>query len=806
MKISSLGICRANHKIYEKLLINDLGADEAVSVIYEKKCCARALPCKLFDLGNEEYVAVTPDLPLGEASYALGSFNANSTLAHSVIHSVQFENAKWQSRLNYRLHKNLCEQIRCYDENHRAANYGSELSTQIVTSCPDHMNFRLRLKFPGKKLGDLHVVILRADNLDLITENYIPMGSITLPAVGPGADTDHQADITVEIPWGTEDMIVYAWEEERPGILIQQYLRKCDWEPKRLKLDNLIFNNAGVDPYYDEWFRSHRATAQTIERQKQVHFEQQPMFSIVVPLYKTPVVLFDEMIGSVEAQSYANWECILVNSTPEDTELQKHIEEAVDRDTRIKAIELEKNLGISLNTNEGIARTSGDYICFFDHDDLLEPDILFEYAKAINDDPQIDMLYCDEDKLAQDGRYTEVHLKPDFNLDLLRNNNYICHMLCVRSSLLAELEPNTKENDGAQDHNTTLQVAERTSHICHVPKVLYHWRIIEGSTSATADAKSYANDAGIKAVSDHLKRVGCEAEVVRSKYSFNYDVRYAVPHPTPLVSVIIPTCDHVKLLRSCLESILEKTTYGNYEIVIVENNSREPKTFDYYESLSNEERVRVCSWKGKGFNFSELVNLGRANAMGEYLLLLNNDTEVITPDWIERMVSNAARPEVGCVGAKLYFPDGTIQHAGVVIADDAGHSFQGLPRENSGYFNLADKQRNVTAVTGACLMVSAELFDAAGGFNPELAVAYNDVVFCFDMLKLGKCNVFLPDVELYHYESVSRGYDEDPKSRARYIKEKAIMLRHFAEQLSYCDPNYNPNLICKLPEACFYHF
>lgn len=808
MKITSLGICRANQKIYEKLRAEGLGEGQELGIVFGEEADARPLLCTLYPLGSGEYVAVTPDLPLAQASYTLAAIDADGRIAQSERRTVSFDGAKWQSRINYRLHKDLCDQIRCFDETHPAPDLDAFFGVASVTSCPTCMKFRLHLTFPGKgeDAGRLRFVMLRAENLEPLATTYVPMGTRTLPAAGPGAEPDHKTAITVDVPWDAGDILAYAWEEGRPGLLVQRRLEKAEWEGLRLSLDNMLFNNAGMDPYYDEWFRLHRVSPHTLKQQRQVRFKTNPKFSVIVPLYKTPVDLFDAMIASVEAQSYANWECVLVNSTPEVADLKERVAAAAARDSRIKVVELPENLGISLNTNAGVAEATGDYICFFDHDDVLEADILFEYAKAVDADPAVDMLYCDEDKLAGDGRYFEAFFKPDFSLDLLRNNNYICHMLCVRAKLLAELEPNTRENDGAQDHNTTLQVAEHTTAIHHVPKVLYHWRVTEGSTAAASDAKSYANDAGIKAVSDHLKRMGCDAEVSLGDQSFTYTVRYAVPEPAPLVSIIIPTCDHIDLLRVCLESIASKTTYPNYEVVVVENNSREQETFDYYETLAADQRVNVVRWQGEGFNFSELVNFGRKAVKGDYLLLLNNDTEVITPDWIERMVGNAARPEVGCVGAKLYYPDDTVQHAGVVIADDAGHCFLGLPRENPGYFNFATKPRDVAAVTGACLMVSAALFDELGGFDPALAVAYNDVDFCLRALAKKKLNVVLPDVELYHYESVSRGYDEDPKSRARYYKEKALMMQRFAEVLGFRDPYYNPNLMCRLPEAAYYHF
>ena len=532
-----------------------------------------------------------------------------------------------------------------------------------------------------------------------------------------------------------------------------------------------------------------------------------PRFSVVVPLFDTPIPFFEEMVSSVVGQSYANWELVLVNASPENAELTAHVDGARERDARVKVVTLESNLGISENTNAGLDAASGDYVCFFDHDDVLERDILFEYAQAVNEAPQTDLLYCDEDKLLPDGTLSQPFFKPDFNLDLLRNNNYICHMLTIRRELLERLPRNTHEYDGAQDHNLTLRAVEQTSAIRHVPRVLYHWRVSETSTAANADSKSYASEAGIRAVHEHLDRMGLAADVSLSRRPLTYRVIYDVPKPHPLVSIVIPTKDHVDVLDRCLRSILERSTYDNYEIVLVENNSSDPATFSYYEEMRERhpEVVRVVTWDAE-FNFSKLMNYGRRSARGEYLLLLNNDTEVITPNWIEVLLGLCSREDVGAVGVKLYYPDGTIQHAGVAIVGGvASHLSRNLPRSNWGYFALSDAQQDLSAVTAACVMVSCEDFDSVDGFTEELAVAFNDIDFCLKLRERDKLIVYTPEVELYHYESISRGPENSDEKRIRFHRESSYMNYRWASYYVKGDPYYNVNFSRIYPRSCYYH-
>ena len=513
------------------------------------------------------------------------------------------------------------------------------------------------------------------------------------------------------------------------------------------------------------------------------------------------------MAESVKSQSYANWELILVNASPDNQELKARVEQETARDNRIKSITLAENKGISENTNAGVAAASGDFVSFFDHDDILEPDLLFSYAEAIENNDNVDLLYCDEDKLMPDGKLAQPFFKPDFNIDLLRNNNYICHMLTIRKSLLDTLEPNTKEFDGAQDHNLTLRAVEKARNVHHVAKVLYHWRLSETSTAANADSKPYATIAGIKAVQNHLDRLGLNAKVEQARRPFTYKVTYAAPDSHPLVSIIIPTKDHADILDNCITSIVEKSTYDNYELVIIENNSTENTTFEYYDKLQAKYPaiVRLVTWEHE-FNFSKLMNFGVSHAKGNYLLLLNNDTEVITPNWIETMLGICAREDVGAVGAKLYYPDNTIQHAGLCVTGGvAGHLCQSMPKDNWGYFALNDAQQDFSAVTAACIMTKRSEYEKVGGFTEDLQVAFNDVDFCLKLREINDLIVYTPEVELYHYESISRGVENNTDKQIRFHKEVAYMNYRWANYYVEGDPYMNPNFTVGEPGNRYYH-
>ncbi len=554
------------------------------------------------------------------------------------------------------------------------------------------------------------------------------------------------------------------------------------------------FEEAEVD--YSDWCKSDVLTEQEKQRQRDEKWEDPPVISVVVPVFSTPERYLREMIESVTGQTYLHWELCIADGSPDISETKAVIGQYLD-DKRIHYRILDQNLGISGNTNAAIEMASGDYIALFDHDDLLCENALFEVAKtAVSSDA--DIIYTDEDKIKGDtGERFQPNFKPDFNLDLLRANNYICHLLVVRSALVRRVGGLNAEYDGAQDHDFLLRCVEQTDRIAHIPKILYHWRVHAASTADNPLSKKYAYDSGKRAVLDHIRRCGEEAEVTDTKFPGFYRVRYRVSGE-PLISILIPNKDERETLKKCLESIWEKSTYRNYEIIIIENNSTEPETFAYYREIDGKRGVRVVYWKDK-FNYSALNNFGFSFAKGEYLLCLNNDITVITPDWMERMLGQCQRKNVGIVGAKLYYPDDTIQHAGVIvgIGGVAGALFVGMPKERSGYLRKAVLQQDLSAVTAACMMVDRRAWEAAGGFDENLAVAFNDIDFCLKVRDNGYLVVYEPNVELYHYESKSRGYEDTPEKQMRFQSEIDYMKARWKQILHDGDPYYNPNFSLK---------
>lgn len=683
-----------------------------------------------------------------------------------------------------------------------AEGFKIELVTVISTS--EHMIVRVKLSIPFYDERNFEVVA-RDESGNRVSLKSIFMGKGECTRKVNGVCIFRELMFSVFVPYPEKNLVFSILESNDETIIHEQLFAENHLSNLRRGQDDVFYKFALNDPYYDQWFEENKATQTELDLQKKMKLENEPKFSIVVPLFKTNVAYFEELLGSIKAQTYSNWELILVNGSVEDSELKKHVDAECDEDERIKKIELEKNEGITLNTAQGIRSCEGDFVCFVDHDDVIEPNVLFEYAQKINEVPDTELLYCDEDKLFADGHKSEVYFKPDFSLHLLRSNNYVCHMLCIKRDLLMTLDFDDKQFDGAQDHHLTLQVAEKTKNVAHVPKVLYHWRVTESSTSGGSSAKPYAQNATKLAVSAHLKRVGVEAEVEpHPTIPSTTQVKYALPSNNPKVSIIIPNKDQVALLKCCIDSILGKTTYQNYELLIIENNSEEDETFNYYEPLKSLQNVHVHKFEGE-FNFSKIMNFGRSKATGDYLLLLNNDTEIITENWIENMLGVCSQPEVGIVGCKLLFPDDTIQHAGILVADLPYHFFHHLPNGAINYMNFADVEREVSAVTAACMMVKAETFDEVGGFDEELQVSYNDVDFCFKVREAGKSVVYEPFVKLHHYESISRGHDVDPKAQARLVTEKGKMLVNWTRYFSSSDPYFTPNIAMRW-QAAYYSF
>ena len=547
------------------------------------------------------------------------------------------------------------------------------------------------------------------------------------------------------------------------------------------------------DVDYEEWYKNHKPTMEELQRQREAKFDYEPMISILVPVYNTPEEFLKQMIQSVRKQTYDNWELCIANANPANETVAEILRISSTKDERIKVKDVPENEGIAQNTNAVLAIATGDYIGLLDHDDLLTPDALYEVVKMINENDRPQVLYSDEDKITMDlSEHFQPHMKPDYNKDLLRSNNYITHFFVAERMLVEEVGGEDGEYNGAQDYDLILKCTERAKGIAHIPRILYHWRVHKASTADNPASKMYAFDAGKRAIEDHLKRCGEIGKVSHEKDLGFYRVKYQV-QGSPLISIIIPNKDQVESLDKCLRSI-EKSSYKNYEIIIVENNSTEDETFAYYKKIESD-KIRIVYWSDE-FNYSAINNFGVKHARGDYLLLLNNDVEVIATDWLEELTANCQRKDVGIVGARLYYPDDTIQHAGIVIGIGgvAGALFVGMPRMFTGYLHKAAIQQDLSAVTAACMMVKRSVYEELGGLEEELKVAFNDVDFCLRAREKGYLVVYDPNVELYHFESKSRGTEDSKEKIRRFQNEIEYMRSHWLELLKKGDPMYNPNL------------
>ena len=518
--------------------------------------------------------------------------------------------------------------------------------------------------------------------------------------------------------------------------------------------------------------------------------------SIIMPAYNTEAYI-PRSIQSLQKQTYPNWELLIVDDGSSD-QTREVVRTFSEQDNRVKLL-CNQHGGTSKARNAALEIATGEYIALFDHDDILHPSVLYEYVKVINE-KNADYIYCDETTF-KDGdinKMLTLHFKPDYAPDNLRANNYICHFSCFKRTLLDGTELFRTKFDGSQDHDMILRLTDMAENVVHVPKLMYYWRSHAGSVASGIDAKTYAIEAARGAVAEHLKNHGFEHFKITSTRAFEtiFKVSYQIVG-NPKISIVIANKDHVEDLRRCITSILEKSTHDNFEIVVVENNSTTKEIFDYYKEIQEKDsRVKVVTYTGD-FNYSAVNNLGVKHTTGEYILLLNNDTEVITVNWMEELLMYAQREDVGAVGAKLYYANKTIQHAGVVIGlgahRTAGHTHYGQSRENLGYMGRLCYSQNVTAVTGACLLVKKSLYEEVGGLDESFVISLNDVDFCLKLREKGYLNVFTPFAELYHYESISRGLDDQGEKAQRYNEESERFRNKWKAQLEAGDPYYNPN-------------
>ena len=569
---------------------------------------------------------------------------------------------------------------------------------------------------------------------------------------------------------------------------------------------------------YGGWIKYNEPKDADLKKQMSVKFELEPKISVVVPMYNTKEKFFKELIKCMMDQTYSNWELCLADGSPKQNEnLKKYYEQ----DERIKYKFLNGNLGIAGNSNAAIEMATGDYIALLDHDDVLADYALYEIVYNLNKFPNAEFLYSDEDKIDENGNRYDAYFKPDFAPDTLRCQNYICHFSVFKKELLEKLGGFRENYDGAQDYDIFLRMSEITNpkNISHVPKILYHWRVHNESTAKlNSNAKNYAFEAGKKAIEDHLKRIGLDGEVSEGCIDGIYRIDYKVIGE-PKVSIVIPNKDGKDILEVCINSIIEKTTYKNYEIVISENNSETEEIYEYYKTLLNNEKIKIANYNtGKlitkeeecsleftnknrrkvkpGFNYSAVINYGVHNTTGEYIIQLNNDTELITENWLELMLGFCQRKDVGAVGVKLYFPDETIQHAGIIvgIGGIAGNRFKSIPKSGHGYFAKESMIENLSAVTAACMMTPKSIYEEVGWMDENLAVAFNDVDFCLKIREKGYLIVYNPFVEFWHYESKTRGQEDSPAKIKRFQGEMSRFEQRWPEILDSGDPYYNINL------------
>jgi GT2 family glycosyltransferase len=550
---------------------------------------------------------------------------------------------------------------------------------------------------------------------------------------------------------------------------------------------------------YAEWVRRYGTIDEKTRaalRADCAHLALTPLISVLMPTYNSPLKFLDQAIWSVRKQLYPHWELCIADDASTDPAVRQLLERHCAEEPRIKVVYRAQNGHIAACTNSALALVQGEFVALFDHDDMLTEDALYWMAEAINRHPDAGLVYSDEDKVDGANRRFDPNFKPDLNYELLLAQNYISHLGVYRAALIQRLGGFRSGFDGAQDHDLVLRVIEQLApaQVVHVPRVLYHWRAISGSTALAAGEKNYAAEAARKAVAEHLARSGVVAEVLPAPEAPTMTrVRYAQPQPQPLVSIVIPTRDRADLLGMCLDTLVERSTYANYEVIIVDNGSVEETTRQLFARLPKD-RFRIVRDE-QPFNFSTLNNLAARQANGSLICLMNNDIEILTPDWLEEMVSFAVRPEIGCVGARLWYPDGRLQHAGCVlgVGGIAGHAHKMLPRGYAGYFARAIMHQSLSVVTAACLLVRRDVFEQVGGLDEQLAIAFNDVDFCLRVRAAGYRNVWTPYAEMVHHESASRGEDDTRAKLARFAGEIAFMQQRWGDQLQ-ADPAYNPNL------------
>ena len=794
MKVEKLGACRGDGCFYILLRLSD--GREHVAWSCHVTTAEASFPAAIYPYENEadKWVAVAPALDVSSMRIEIPSPDSS---AEPVALSVNPHRLIWESRVRYRTQPDLCHSIRRSYADYLQKRF--QLAVEGYYPTDDSAVWRVCASWVGSDSPSPRFAVYdgagRRQPIDCFAfeqQRDVPL---------PNGLKANRSFYSLRLP--KELKTFYVVCEDSSSQVEGGFLAMTDAIWRGVEHGSWLWmrDARADDELYRKWFDEHRAKPGDLELQRAQMTDGDPLFSVVVPCFHSDPSFLAQMVQSVVRQSYARWELLLIDSSPEDGVVQNEVRRWDDE--RIRIVSLDSNLGIVGNTNAGIAAATGDVIAFLDHDDVLEPDALFWYAKTLREKPETDVLYCDEDLFSEvDGKGLPVGGQPIFktrlNRDLLYSHNCVTHFLAVSCVLMDRIGCSCDDVTGAQDYDLTLRALAADAVFSHVPRVLYHWREHAGSTSGDAEGgKPYAEEAGRLALERHMGEIGVAAHVETTDHPYVYRVRYDLPKSHPLVSVIIPTRDHADVLERCVMSLLERCTYDSFEIVLVENGSAESETFACYERLRviSEGRVRVEKWQGSGFNYASLINFGVSRSAGDYLLLLNNDTEVISPDLFEEMLGYLQRDDAGVVGAKLYFRDGLTQHAGVLIGpgDAVCHVNQNFPPDREGYLAKAVRPGNFSAVTGACQMVKRSVFEAVGGYDERFVVGFNDVDFCLRVWCAGYAVVFTPYAELYHYEFVSRGREAaDPEKLVRWKREQALFIETWPEVFTEGDPFTNP--------------
>lgn len=819
MSIKCLALCRSQGRLF--VLLRFVGEDVAGIIECEgSRAFAHAttngasVPLLVLPVDHGRVLALCPSVAGYERELAVlvlsfldgSATDVDFASSGQKLGSIRLDSrmAKLESKINYKAKPALCALIRDAQRGERCGRY--EIDAVRYLPADSGAVWRYEVTWAGDSQCTPQLEIL--DTHMNVIDATVHMFESQVDVSQQNGCRVNKTYLSVEMPEDIRDFVAIATD---PAGQIQSGFCAMDGRLYNGMVDdswNRMKDARADDAAYRRWFEQHRAKPGDLacQRVAAAAFAYRPLLSIVVPCYKTDRVYLRELLDSVLAQSYDNWELLLMDASPEWDAVANLATAA--HDERVRRIELPGNGGIVVNTNAGIQQATGDYIAFLDHDDILEPDALFRYVAALNKgakDERPQVLFCDEDMFQKTGEWGQPVFKTKLNVDLLYSHNCVTHFLMVEKALIDRIGVSPEDVAGAQDYDLTLRCLAAGVRFEHVAHVLYHWRVHPGSTAdGSADSKPYAIEAGRLALQRHFDSLGVRGTVEESETPFVYRMRYALPEPAPLVSIVIPTKDHVETLDACVTSIAQKATYANYEIVLVENNSEAPETFAYYETLP--ERVAAASggkgtarvewWSGE-FNYSQIINFGVKHAKGDYLLLLNNDTEVITPDFIEEMMGYLQRPDAGVVGAKLYFADHLVQHAGILVGvrGALAHANQDFSAKREGYLARAVRPGNFSAVTGACQMVRRDVFEQVGGYNEEFAVGFNDADFCLRVWEAGYRTILTTYAELYHYEFTSRGREEaNEEKMRRWKREQALFMQRWPEFFLSGDPWLGPNL------------